>query len=172
MRVAKLDDVPQAAANGPILTKIEAEDRGRLSGPGLRAFRAIAEHWGLGETERRVLLGEPPRSTYHQWMRKAQARETVSLPLDTLLRISAVLGIHKALTILFEHPHEALTWLKGAHQSVVFAHQSPLEVMLSGSPDGLMIVRRYLDAWRGGLPGGPASEGDIAPVRSEDIVFL
>ena len=96
----------------------------------------------------------------------------MTLPLDTLLRISGVLGIHKALGILFLNHDEAMTWLKGPHRGVVFGGQAPLEVMLSGAQDGILTVRRYLDAWRGGLHGMPAPESGVAPVRAEDLIFV
>jgi hypothetical protein len=43
-------------------------------------------------------------------------------------------------------------------------------VMLGGGQDGILTVRRHLEAWRaGGLRG--AAEG-VAPVRPEDLVFI
>lgn len=81
--------------------QIKPEDRTRLSGPGLRTFRNIADSWGLGEAERIAALGHPSRSTYHSWMKKAVEGEKISLPADTLLRIAAVLGIYQRLSILF-----------------------------------------------------------------------
>ena len=151
---------------------VDTSTRSRLSGPGLRTFRAIADRWGLSEAERRRLLGEPPRSTYHAWFRKAEQHESITLPLDTLLRISAVLGIHKALGILFVRESEALTWFKSPHSGPLFGGQSPLELMLSGTQDGLLQVRRYLDAWRGGLRGAPASESGVATITRDDLVFV
>jgi hypothetical protein len=157
--------------NGFPLISVKTADRGRVSGPGLRAFHAIADKWGLGEAERRTLLGEPARSTYHQWKSKAEARESITLPLDTLLRISAVLGVHKALTILFPRESEAMTWLKGLHRGILFSGQSPLSVMLDGTQDGILTIRRYLDGWRGGLRGTPDQADKVPPVRPEDIVW-
>lgn len=152
------------------LVQISAQDRRRVSGPGLRAFRALADNWDLDEGARRTLLGDPPRSTYHAWMKRAAQGGEISLPLDTLLRISALLGVHKALTILFVQKAEALKWLDGPHAGLPFAGRSPLELMLDGTQDGILAVRRHLDGWRGGLPGGPA--GDTDPVRPEDIVWI
>lgn len=151
---------------------ISTGDRQRASGPGLRTFRNIADLWGLTEKERIAILGEPARSTYHSWMKKAQAGESLVLPLDTLLRISGVLGIHKALEILFEDRQQALTWLKGAHRGTVFRGAPPLTFIVDGAQDGIMTVRRYLDAWRGGHPGQGVPEGDFVPVAEEDLVFV
>lgn len=148
------------------------EDRARLSGPALRALRGIADAWGLTERERIAVLGEPGRSTYHQWMKKAAANEPVSLPLDTLLRVSGVLGVWKALTILFPEPEQAQIWLKGPHRGTVFNGASPLTFLTDGALDGILTVRRYLDAWRGGDMGYGAPEGTFEPVSIDDIVFV
>ena len=150
---------------------ITREDRDRTSAPGLRAFREIADRFDLSEADRIAILGDPGRSTYHQWMKKAREQKPLTLPLDTLLRISAVLGIYKALTILFEDENQALVWLKGPHQGTIFAGASPMAYMLEGGHDGLMSVRRYLDAWRGGNMGLGAPEGSFEAVTEDDLVF-
>lgn len=150
---------------------VSKEDRMRTSGPGLRAFRQIADRFGLSEAGRIAILGEPSRSTYHQWMKKAREQQPLTLPLDTLLRISAILGVYKALTILFEDEAQALVWLKGPHQGTLFAGASPMTYMLEGGHDGLMSVRRYLDAWRGGDMGHGAPEGSFEPVTEDDLIF-
>jgi hypothetical protein len=154
------------------LQSLTRGDCARVSGPGLRTFRNIADVWGLSEKERIAALGEPARSTYHQWLRKAHVDEAVVLPFDTLLRISAVIGIYKALAILFEEPRQALDWLKAPHKGTVFQGASPLAFITDGAHDGIMTVRRYLDAWRGGEVGAGAAEGTFEPVREEDVVIL
>lgn len=163
--------LPKRAGSEPVLQEIDASARRRVSGPGLRTFLAIADRFGLPTRDRVALLGEPSSSTYHEWVRKARVEAPLSLPLDTLTRISGVLGVHKALGILFPIEAEAMTWLKGPHRGELFGGQAPLEVMIGGGLDGILTVRRYLDGWRGGLRGGPAEEADVEPVRATDLVF-
>ena len=43
--------------------------------------------------------------------------------------------------------------------------------MLEGGHDGLMSVRRYLDAWRGTNMGFGAPEGSFEAVTEDDLVF-
>lgn len=43
--------------------------------------------------------------------------------------------------------------------------------MLEGGHDGLMSVRRYLGAWRGGNMGAGATEGSFEAVTEDDLVF-
>jgi hypothetical protein len=146
--------------------------RERLGGPGLRSFAAISERWGLTEVQRLSVLGFPGRSTYHQWLAKARSGEKVLLPVDTLLRISAVLGIHKDLRVLFGREEDERAWLTKPHDAQLFGGQPPLTLVVSGTQDGLMLVRRYLDAWRGGVFAAPNAADSAAPYTDDDIVLV
>lgn len=116
-----------------------------LSGPGLRAFFRIAERWKLRVAEQRKLLGDPPESTFYKWKREQDG----ALGRDTLERISYVLGIFKALAILFPQPERADAWLRKSSSAPTFGGQSALQRMLSGNVADLFVVRQYLDAQRG-----------------------
>jgi len=118
------------------------------AGPALRAFFRIAEAWGLSTDEQIVLLGAPARSTYFAWKKRGAER----LPRDLLERISYVLGIWKALQILLPDPAVADAWVKRPNAAAPFGGRSALERMLSGNVSDLYVVRRYLDAQRGGWP--------------------
>jgi Protein of unknown function (DUF2384) len=146
--------------------------RRRLSGPAMRTFLNIADKWQLSESERLMVLGLPGRSTYFGWISKARASEDLTLPLDALLRISAVLGVHKSLSILFGTDHEALGWLRGPHDAPTFGGQPPMALLINGTQDGIMLVRRYLDAFRGGTFAAPdADDQNAAPYTDDDIVI-
>jgi Protein of unknown function (DUF2384) len=119
-----------------------AED---LGGPALRTFFKLAERWNLRIAEQRKLLGDPPESTFYKWKRQQDG----VLGRDTLERISYLLGIYKALQILFPDPEQADAWLHKSNQSVLFGGHSALERMLSGNVADLYVVRQYLDAQRG-----------------------
>jgi hypothetical protein len=163
--------LPETAGAEPVPQSIDAAARRRVSGPGLRTFLNIADRYGISRRDRVILLGEPSTSTYHEWARKARADAKLVLPLDTLTRISGILGIYTALGVLFPIETEAMTWLKGPHRGEVFGGQAPIDVMIEGGLDGILTVRRYLDGWRGGLRGGPGDGVDVAPVSETDLVF-
>ncbi len=93
-----------------------------------------------------TLLGVTARSTFFKWKKNAD----VELSRDTLERISYLLGIYKALQILLPDPHAADAWVRRPNQAPVFGGRSALERMLSGHVADLFVVRRYLDAQRGG----------------------
>jgi hypothetical protein len=116
-----------------------------LGGPALRSFFKLAERWNLRISEQRKLLGDPPESTFYKWKRHQEG----ALGRDTLERISYLLGIYKALQILFPNPEQADTWLHRPNQAALFGGHSALERMLSGNVADLYVVRQYLDAQRG-----------------------
>ena len=122
--------------------------RDRLSRPGLRTFFNIATEWRLTVIQQRVLLGGVAPSTYHKW--KSGAAGTLSY--DQLDRISLVLGVYKALKLLFADDATGVRWLKAGNTDLPFAGGSPLDRMLRGGIDDLYAVRRYLDSWRGVWP--------------------
>ena len=132
-----------------------ADNRARLSGPSLRTFQNISDLWQLKERERILALGSPPRSTYHHWVSRARNDENISLPLDTLLRISAILGIHKDLRILFGDRQRGAQWLRTNNTAPLFGGQRPIDLITSGTQMGIFEVRRFLDSWRGGVFSAP-----------------
>ena len=117
-----------------------------LSPPALRAFFRVAGLWALDTAQERTLLGNPPASTYFKWKK---APEAANLSRDVLERISYVLGIYKALQILFADAARADAWIKRANEAPLFQGQSALERMLGGNVSDLFVVRQYLDAQRG-----------------------
>ncbi len=154
-------------------TRFAPEHRRRLSRPGLQTFINLAEQWQLSEGERLRILGLPGRSTYHGWVARARRGEELTLPVDVLLRISGILGIHKGLRILFGSSQDALAWLRGPHRGPLFGGQPPIALITNGTQDGIMLVRRYLDAWRGGDFAAPnAADRDAPPFSDSDIVFV
>ncbi|MGY0559294.1 MbcA/ParS/Xre antitoxin family protein [Luteimonas sp. A277] len=116
-----------------------------LAGPALRAFFNITRLWGLSTEQERLLLGSPGRSTFFRWKRDLDG----ALPRDSLERISYLLGIWKALQVLFANPAQADAWVKRANQAPLFGGRSALERMLGGQVSDLFVVRQYLDAQRG-----------------------
>jgi len=109
----------------------------------LRGFFRVAEAWQLSTEQAQILLGRPARSTFYKWKRG----EPSTVPYDTVRRISYVLGIYKALQILFKEPQQADAWI--SRPSSDFGGGSALDRMLGGDMTDLAEVRVYLDAARG-----------------------
>lgn len=121
-----------------------SDSRG-LSGPALRAFFRISRKWNLDARQERVLLGMPARSALFRW--KIHGVGQVSK--DTLERISYVLGIYKALHILFPKSEQADAWVSRTNTAPLFGGCSALDRMLGGQVTDLFVVRQYLDAQLG-----------------------
>jgi uncharacterized protein (DUF2384 family) len=163
--------------NGPPIvdaSRFQPRRRRQLSGPGLRTFLNIADEWQLSEQERLRVLGFPARSTFHGWIAKVRQRTDITLSVDELIRISAVLGIYKALKIIFPREEDAVRWLRAPNAGPTFGGQAPLALITSGTQDALMLVRRYLDAWRGGTFAAPVPGFDdaVAPLSDADLAFV
>ena len=108
-------------------------------------FRAVVRlfgRWTLTDDEAAVLLDLPVR-TYRRW----KAGQPGRMDRDIKARLSNLLGIHKALRILFSDPERGYGWIKA--ENSVFGGRSALAVMQGGDLTDLMRVRRYLDAERG-----------------------
>jgi hypothetical protein len=166
----------QAISQGPDRldrSRFLPQNRRRLSAPGIRTFLAIADLWGLDEGQRLLILGSPARSTFHKWAKIAREHGELTLDVDTLTRISAVLGIHQALGILHGNEQEGIAWLRTPHRAIAFGSRPPLELVTSGTQDGLMAVRRFLDAARGGIymESVEALDRNFQPYRDEDLVI-
>ncbi|MCM2312900.1 MAG: MbcA/ParS/Xre antitoxin family protein [Steroidobacteraceae bacterium] len=125
--------------------RVETSAARNLSGPALRAFFRITAAWGLKSAEERVLLGNPPESTFFKWKKDEEG----NLSRDVIERISYVLGIYKALQILLPDPVRADAWVRQPNSAPLFAGQRALDRMLGGNVSDLFVVRQYLDAQRG-----------------------
>jgi hypothetical protein len=168
LRPAKTVKAPQRLDN----SRFAPANRRRLSAAALRTFLAIADLWRLTEEQRLLVLGYPSRSTYHNWCKQAREHGAFTLDLDVLTRISAVFGIHQGLGILFPAEQHGVEWLRTPHSAVVFGGRPPLDLVTSGSQDGLLSVRRFLDGARGGLYMQPNSIDEaFTPYDDTEIVF-
>jgi len=127
----------------PLVDLASRDTRERLGPAGVRAFFRIAEHWGLRDEEARALLGMS-HGPYYELKKKPRA-----LDEDRTTRISCLIGIFKALHILHGQPL-ADRWISLPNTNRIFAGRSPLETMIKGGLPAMLLVRRLLDARRGG----------------------
>jgi len=108
-------------------------------------FRAVVRLfglWGLTDDQAATLLDLPLRS-FRRWKAEGPGR----IDRDGKARLSNLIGIHKALRIIFAEAQRGYAWIRAANAA--FAGASALDVMLGGELTDLMRVRRYLDAERG-----------------------
>jgi len=123
-----------------------AEDRARLSGPALRAFRALAGQWALSNGEAAALLGVSEST----WDRIKRGVWDQPLSQDQLTRASAAIGLYKGLHLLFVDD-TADRWPKLANAGPIFRRKSPVDAMIEGGIPVMLETRLLVDAVRGGL---------------------
>ncbi len=142
MRQPKRRTAPEATTED---RRRDPKARREMSAPAIRTFLNIAETWQLNVEDQRALLGWPPPSTYFKY----KAGQVAALPYDMLIRISLVLGIYKALHILYPDSSLADRWVKLPNSNALFGGRPALALMTEGGIDGLYQVRRLLDGRRG-----------------------
>ncbi len=108
-----------------------------------RAVINLFARWGLGDEQACALLGGIGARTFARWKRGDLGRVNV----DLQTRLSNLIGIHKALRLLFDAPERSYGWIK--RPNAAFGGKSALDVMAGGQLTDLMRVRRYLDTQRG-----------------------
>jgi uncharacterized protein (DUF2384 family) len=107
-----------------------------------RACLNLFRRWKVSDTEAAILLDLPPR-TFARWKTGAIGR----IGRDQKARLSNLIGIHKALRLIFRDPERAYEWPRLPNQAL--EDRSALQIMLGGELTDVMRVRRYLDAERG-----------------------
>lgn len=106
---------------------------------------SLLDHWKLPLNDQAALLGlsAQSRSTIARYRRGEPFADSA----DLLARAGHLLGIHKALRIMFPHDLDlAHRWVSAPNRR--FGERAPLNVMKQGF-EGLLAVRRYLDFERG-----------------------
>lgn len=125
--------------------RVDFRDRGsreRLAKMLMRLF----DRWLLGPADQASLLGLSPQS------RSTVARYRRGEPLadnaDLLARAGHLLGIHKALRIIFPRDRDLVyRWVTVPNRR--FGDIAPIEIMKRHGFEGILAVRRYLDFERG-----------------------
>jgi hypothetical protein len=129
----------------PLVDLNSKAERERLSRSALLAFFRLVERWKLRDDEARELLGGLSSSAYYEWKKNTDR----VLEVDRITRISYLVGIYKALHILYGDKL-ADEWVKLANSNAIFGGRTPLAYMLAGGLLAMQTVRKLLDARRGG----------------------
>jgi hypothetical protein len=120
--------------------------RTRLSRTATKGFLRIMDKWGIKDPDARQLLGGISSGSYYA-LKKDSAQRT--LDQDTLTRISLLIGIFKALNILYSKSL-ADAWITLPNRNPMFRGTSPVAYIVQRGQPGMVSVRQLLDARRGG----------------------
>lgn len=112
------------------------------AGAMFRAAVNLFAKWDITDEQAATLLDLPVRS-YRRW----KMGELGRIDRDGKARLSNIMGIHKALRIIFHEAGRGYAWIKA--MNTAFQGRSALDIMMGGELTDLMRVRRYLDAERG-----------------------
>lgn len=129
----------------PLVDLTSKAERERLSAPALRAFFNMMERWSVRDEDARALLGGISNGPFYELKKNTER----VLETDRLQRISYLVGIFKALNVLYSEKL-ADAWLRLANENPIFVGQTPLSYMIQGGLPAMQVVRRLLDARRGG----------------------
>jgi len=111
----------------------------------LKAYARVADAWSLTLREA-AALADMSEST---WKRARKPGFAGELTKDQLLRLSAVIGIYKALELYFAAPL-AQNWFTRPNTGPLFGGARPIDTAIDGGLPQILAVRTYLDALRGG----------------------
>lgn len=117
----------------------------RLSRAAVPAFFKLVQAWKVRDEAARQLLGGVSNGVYYQLKRGHKK----TLDQDKLTRISLLIGIFKALNILYSRKL-ADAWINLPNSNPMFEGEAPLAYMIRGGVPALVRVRQLLDARRGG----------------------
>ena len=117
----------------------------RLSRSAIPAFFRLTEAWQLRDEAARQLLGGVSNGVFYQ-LKRGQKK---ALDQDKLTRISLLIGMFRALNILYSRKL-ADKWVSVANTNPMFEGEAPLNYMIKGGVPALVRVRQLLDARRGG----------------------
>ncbi len=121
-------------------------ERERLSKSALKGFFNLVEKWGIRDEDARELLGGLSSSAFYDWKKNPDR----VLEVDRIIRISYLIGIYKALHIIYGDKL-ADKWINLPNKNVIFAGRTPLVFISAGGVIAMQTVRMLLDARRGGL---------------------
>ena len=130
----------------PVVDLTSKKERERLGPTAVRTFFNIMTRWNIRDENARMLLGGMSNGPFYE-MKKNPDRV---LDTDRLTRISYLIGIFKALNILYSQKL-ADRWVQLPNSNPIFAGQTPVDYMVKGGLPAMQTVRRLLDARRGGM---------------------
>jgi hypothetical protein len=137
-----MSDASQPRAFKNYLDLSSPAEQERLSPAGIELFVNITKIWSLKDAQALGLLGVVTASTLLEWETGIEGR---TLDEDTLMRISFLIGIYKALNIYFGQDL-ANRWITLPNQNPLFGGEAPVDYMIQQGCSGMKQVRRLLDA--------------------------
>jgi len=109
-----------------------------------RAVINLFAKWGVKDADAAIIFGGISKKTVQRWREGDYGR----VNRDMADRMSNLLGVHKALRIVFSDSQRGYDWINTENKA--FGGKSALDVLRRGGMEDLIRIRRYLDSVRGG----------------------
>jgi hypothetical protein len=127
---------------GPLPDLRSRASRERLA----RLVVSLLDLWKVSPADQATLLGLSPQS--RSTVSRYRKGDPLADSADLIARAGHLLGIHKALRIIFPHDRDlAYRWVGTPNRR--FNDATPLDIMKKHGYEGILAVRRYLDFERG-----------------------
>ena len=117
------------------------EDSPYVARVATETYTDIVKAWKLDDSDAKKLLDVET----HTWIQIKS--ETWSWPLEKeqLMRISAIIGLHRALHSCF-NKDLANRWVKRPNTGPIFSGRKPIDVMIEGGLAVMIKTRRYMES--------------------------
>jgi uncharacterized protein (DUF2384 family) len=109
-----------------------------------RAVIQLFDRWGVTDANAATLLGGISTKTFQRW----KSGQYGNPSRDQADRMSLLLGIHKALRIIYSEAARGYRWISAPNE--LFDGESALDIMMRGGIEDIRRIRTYLDSVRGG----------------------
>jgi len=117
-------------------TQAYSQERARVA---MKFFFGLMKKWACSPEQQAKLLGLAPAQLNDDFSVTQQVSE------DSLIRISYLMGIHRALRTIFRDSLAAYSWVSKPNTAPIFGGGSALDLMMKGRISDLQTVRNYLD---------------------------
>lgn len=112
----------------------------------IKACVRLFEAWKLDNPIAESMISVDART----WTQMKDGTWNGLLNQDQLMRLSAIIGLYKALHLYFGD-NIADSWVTLPNEGPLFSGRKPVEVMVDGGLPMIMKTRNYVDALRGGV---------------------
>lgn len=126
--------------------RVDRYDGDVVDGVAAKAYARVVAAWRLRNDEAAELIAVSPRT----WSRMKSNDWSGRLSKDQLMRVSATVGLYKALHLYFSD-ELADRWVSLDNAGPTFAGKTPAEKMMAGGLPAILETRDYVDALRGGM---------------------
>lgn len=112
-----------------------------LTKTALRIFSRLTEDWRLDDEQQAKLLGFESADAFNAFSQSGEPA-----PEELILRISHILDIYRAARTFLPNDELVRRWIFSPNRTQLFGGQRPIDRLLRGRMEDIIVVRDYLEA--------------------------